>query len=67
MKIQDIQSTGKKATRDGFGAGIDAISHREEIIVLTADLAGSLKIANFIRDYPERYFQVGIAEANMMG
>ncbi|MEM1216581.1 MAG: transketolase C-terminal domain-containing protein [Bacteroidota bacterium] len=65
--LENIKSTGKKATRDGFGAGIDAISHREEINVLTADLAGSLKIANFIAAYPERYFQVGIAEANMMG
>lgn len=66
--LDKIQSTGKKATRDGFGAGVDAISADNiDMVVLTADLAGSLKIANFIRDYPERYFQVGIAEANMMG
>lgn len=66
--LDKIQSTGKKATRDGFGAGVDAISaDNTDMVVLTADLAGSLKIANFIRDYPERYFQVGIAEANMMG
>lgn len=65
--LDNIKSTGKKATRDGFGAGIDAISgENEQIVVLTADLAGSLKIENFIADYPERYFQVGIAEANMM-
>ncbi len=65
--LQQIQSTGKKATRDGFGAGIDAISANEQVVVLTADLAGSMKIDNFIADYPERYFQIGIAEANMMG
>ena len=66
--LDNIQSTGKKATRDGFGAGVDAISaENDQVVVLTADLAGSLKIQNFINDYPERYFQVGIAEANMMG
>ncbi len=66
--LKDIVSTGKKATRDGFGAGIDAISaQNEDVVVLTADLAGSLKIANFIANYPDRYFQIGIAEANMMG
>ena len=39
----------------------------ENIVVLTADLAGSLKLHPFIKDFPERYFQCGIAEANMMG
>ena len=66
--LDRYQSTGKKATRDGFGAGIDELSKQnEDVVVLTADLAGSLKIGNFIRDYPDRFFQVGIAEANMMG
>ncbi|RMF03972.1 MAG: transketolase family protein [Bacteroidetes bacterium] len=66
--LDHIQSTGKKATRDGFGAGIDAIAaENDQVCVLTADLAGSLKIQNFIDNYPERFFQVGIAEANMMG
>jgi transketolase len=66
--LDKLQSTGKKATRDGFGAGIDALAPaNEDIVVLTADLAGSLKIENFIRDYPRRFFQCGIAEANMMG
>ena len=65
--LENINSTGKKATRDGFGDGVDAVSARnEEVVVLTADLAGSLKIQNFIKDYPERFFQVGIAEANMI-
>ena len=66
--LQNINSTGKKATRDGFGAGIDTIAAaNDQVIVLTADLAGSLKIQNFIDNYPERFVQVGIAEANMMG
>jgi len=66
--LENIQSTGKKATRDGFGAGIDALSaENEQMVILTADLAGSMKIENFIRDFPERYIQVGIAEANMIG
>ena len=39
----------------------------ENVVVLTADLAGSLKLHPFIKDFPERYFQCGIAEANMMG
>lgn len=66
--LDQLQSTGKKATRDGFGAGIDALAAANEaVVVLTADLAGSLKIENFMRDYPERFFQCGIAEANMMG
>lgn len=66
--LENINSTGKKATRDGFGHGIDAISaENDQVVVLTADLAGSLKIQNFIDNYPERFFQVGIAEANMMG
>jgi len=51
--LDQLQSTGKKATRDGFGAGIDALAAANEaVVVLTADLAGSLKIENFMRDYP---------------
>jgi transketolase len=66
--LDNIQANGKKATRDGFGAGIDVIAaENDQVVVLTADLAGSLKIQNFMDNYPERYFQVGIAEANMMG
>ena len=67
LSLDQLKQTGKKATRDGFGAGIDAISDDERVCVLTADLAGSMKIDNFIADHNERYFQVGIAEANMMG
>jgi transketolase len=61
-------STGKKATRDGFGAGMQVLGQtNEKVVALCADLIGSLKIQNFIKENPERFFQVGIAEANMMG
>lgn len=66
--LLDIISTGKKATRDGFGDGILEVGRQnDQVVALTADLAGSLKLDNFIKEFPERYIQVGIAEANMMG
>ncbi|UJH67969.1 transketolase family protein [Allomuricauda sp. SCSIO 65647] len=59
---------GKKDTRSGFGAGITALGKtNEKVVALCADLVGSLKLEQFIEDNPERFFQVGIAEANMMG
>jgi transketolase len=66
--LKDIQPGEKKETRGGFGEGIYEVGKRNpNIVVLTADLAGSLKIAPFIKEFPERFVQVGIAEANMMG
>ncbi len=66
--LKDIQVLGEKATRDGFGAGIHELGNENpDVVVLTADLAGSLKIAPFIKEHPERFFQCGISEANMMG
>lgn len=66
--LKDIQSTGNKDTRSGFGDGIvEAARKNPDIVALTADLAGSLKLNQFIKEFPERFFQVGIAEANMMG
>ena len=63
-----IKVTGKKATRDGFGDGILELGRTNpEVVALTADLAGSLKLDNFIKEFPERFVQVGIAEANMIG
>jgi transketolase len=60
--------SGKKATRDGFGDGLLEIGRQNpEVVALCADLAGSLKMDAFIKEFPERFFQVGIAEANMMG
>lgn len=58
----------KKATRDGFGAGLYEIGQKnDQVVALCADLSGSLKMNKFIDTFPDRYFQVGVAEANMMG
>ncbi|HEU4573550.1 MAG TPA: transketolase family protein [Chitinophagaceae bacterium] len=66
--LKDIQSTGNKDTRSGFGDGIvEAARKNPNIVALTADLAGSLKLNQFIKEFPERFFQCGIAEANMIG
>lgn len=66
--LDQIKDTGKKSTRDGFGAGVLQLGRSNpEVVALCADLVGSLKIQGFIDEYPERFFQVGIAEANMMG
>ena len=68
MKCSDIQIQNEKETRGGFGDGIYAVGKANpNVVVLTADLAGSMKIANFIKDFPERFVQCGIAEANMIG
>ena len=68
MKLQDIQVQNEKETRGGFGEGIHEIGkENENVVVLTADLAGSLKLGPFIKDFPNRFVQVGIAEANMIG
>ncbi len=66
--LSKYQSTGKKATRDGFGDALHELAGQlSDVVALSADLSGSLKMQNFIRDYPERFFQAGVAEANMMG
>ncbi|MEO6489328.1 MAG: transketolase C-terminal domain-containing protein [Ferruginibacter sp.] len=66
--LNEIQVTGNKDTRSGFGDGIlEAARENENVIALTADLAGSLKLHGFIKEFPERFIQCGIAEANMMG
>ena len=58
----------KKDTRSGFGAGlIEAGRKNENIVALCADLTGSLKMDAFAKEFPARFIQVGIAEANMMG
>jgi transketolase len=66
--LKDIQVTGQKDTRSGFGDGIaEAARKNPKIVALTADLAGSMKLATFIKEFPERFVQCGIAEANMIG
>lgn len=58
----------KKATRDGFGAGLAELGRENpNVVALTADLLGSLKMGTFKDENPDRFIQVGIAEANMMG
>ena len=60
--------TEKKDTRSGFGAGLlEAGRNNPDVVALCADLIGSLKMDAFIKEFPERFVQVGIAEANMMG
>ncbi len=60
--------TEKKDTRSGFGAGLLELGRKNPNVVgLCADLTGSLKMDAFKKEFPERFFQVGIAEANMMG
>ena len=60
--------TEKKDTRSGFGAGLLEVGQKnDKVVALCADLIGSLKMDAFIKEFPERFFQIGIAEANMMG
>ncbi len=67
MQLKEIQPTGNKDTRSGFGDGIvEAARKNSNIVALTADLAGSLKLNQFIKEFPDRFIQCGIAEANMI-
>ncbi len=60
--------TEKKDTRSGFGAGLAELGKtNENVVALCADLIGSLKMDAFKKNHPERFFQIGIAEANMIG
>jgi transketolase len=68
MSISNINKIDEKETRAGFGEGIlEAGRKNPNVVALTADLAGSLKLNAFIKEFPERFIQCGIAEANMMG
>ena len=60
--------TEKKDTRSGFGDGLTELGQENEnVVALCADLIGSLKMGDFKKQNPDRFFQVGIAEANMIG
>lgn len=60
--------TDKKDTRSGFGAGLHELGKSNaNVVALCADLTGSLKMDAFKKDFPDRFFQTGIAEANMIG
>jgi transketolase len=66
--LKDIIVQNEQETRGGFGEGIYAAAQANpNVVALTADLAGSMKLQKFIKDFPERYVQCGIAEANMIG
>lgn len=68
MSINDFNPTEKKDTRSGFGAALHELGKtNENVVALCADLIGSLKMNAFVKDFPERFIQAGIAEANMMG
>ena len=68
MTLTDFVSTGKKDTRSGFGVGIlEAGRKNSNVVALCADLVGSLKLDDFIKEFPERFVQTGVAEANMIG
>lgn len=66
--MMDLTYTEKKDTRSGFGDGLTELGRdNPEVVALCADLIGSLKMDQFIAENPDRFFQIGIAEANMMG
>jgi len=68
MNAKDIVAQNEKETRAGFGDGILEIAREnKEVVVLTADLAGSFKLGPLMKEMPERFIEVGIAEANMIG
>lgn len=66
--MKDFKYTEKKDTRSGFGVALDELGEKNpNVVALCADLTGSLKMNNFAKNYPERFIQTGIAEANMIG
>ena len=66
--MKEYTYTEKKDTRSGFGAGLAELGRKNpNVVALCADLIGSLKMNKFIEENPNRFFQIGIAEANMMG
>src|SRR5690625_115055 len=68
MSMKEYINTGNIDTRSGFGAGLTELGKKNpNVVALCADLTGSLKMDEFKANHPERFFQVGIAEANMMG
>jgi len=66
--MKQYTNQGSNDTRSGFGDGLTELGRTNpNVVALCADLIGSLKMQNFIDENPERFYQVGIAEANMMG
>ena len=68
MEKKQFINTGNKDTRSGFGAGLSVIGDENpNVVAMCADLTGSLKMDAFAKAHPERFYQAGIAEANMIG
>lgn len=68
LKMKQYTYTEKKDTRSGFGAGLSELGKKNQnVVALCADLTGSLKMDAFAKEHADRFFQVGIAEANMIG
>ncbi|MBK7129426.1 MAG: transketolase family protein [Crocinitomicaceae bacterium] len=66
--MTEIKIIDEKDTRSGFGAGLSELGKKNpNVVALCADLTGSLKMDEFQKNHPDRFFQVGIAEANMIG
>lgn len=66
--MKEFKIYGNKDTRSGFGEGLRVLGEKNpNVVALCADLTGSLKMDAFKKNHPERFFQVGIAEANMIG
>ena len=66
--MENYINQGDKDTRSGFGEGLTELGRsNENVVALCADLTGSLKMNEFAKENPERFFQTGIAEANMIG
>jgi transketolase len=66
--MKTYENTGSKDTRSGFGDGLTELGQTNpNVVALCADLIGSLKMDDFKANHPERFFQIGIAEANMIG
>src|SRR6478672_9713953 len=68
MTLKEITYKEMKDTRSGFGAGLLELGRTNpNVVALCADLIGSLKMGDFQKEFPDRFVQVGIAEANMIG
>ena len=66
--MKQYTNQGSNDTRSGFGDGLTELGRTNpNVVALCADLIGSLKMQDFIDENPERFYQIGIAEANMMG
>ncbi|MEO2147890.1 MAG: transketolase family protein, partial [Flavobacteriaceae bacterium] len=66
--MREYTNTGNKDTRSGFGEGLTELGrNNKKIVALCADLTGSLKMDDFEKENPDRFIQVGVAEANMIG